>query len=109
MIDSRADIALLIGCSMSLNTEAGGFAVDRGEIRGETFFLSMGLILSWFNILKYFEWNTKVCVCVFLSFFLFLSLSFFFSLSVFLTHFLVLHADSCDACVADENGVLLLL
>jgi hypothetical protein len=47
---------------MSLNTEAGDFTVDRGAIRGETFFLSFGLILAWFNLLKYFEWNTKVAV-----------------------------------------------
>jgi hypothetical protein len=55
-----ADISLLIGCSMSLNTEAGDFTVDRGAIHGETFFLSFGMILAWFNILKYFEWNIKV-------------------------------------------------
>ena len=62
MIDlpTSADISLLIGCSMSLNTEAGDFTVDRGAIHGETFFLSFGMILAWFNILKYFEWNIKV-------------------------------------------------
>ena len=52
----------MIGCIMSLVTEAGGFKIDRSEIRGETIFLSVGVFLAWFNLLKYLEWNAKVCV-----------------------------------------------
>ena len=58
---TRADLSLLIGCSMVLATKDGAFNTDLREVAGEEAFLSIGIFLAWFNLLKYFEWSTKAC------------------------------------------------
>ena len=64
MLDSEltvgTDVCLLIGSALSVSQEAGDFSIDHGDIRTERFFIAIGLLLAWFNMLKYVEWSTKV-------------------------------------------------
>ena len=55
-------MALILGGSTSLAAMASGYQIDRGEVKAETFFLSLGLFLSWFNLLKYLQFSTKARV-----------------------------------------------
>ncbi len=36
--------------------------INRGDMAGETVTLAVGVFLSWFNLLKYLEWDIKVCL-----------------------------------------------
>ncbi len=56
------DTSLLIGCLISVRSEGVDFEINRGDMRGETAFMAIGAFLSWFNWLKYLEWDIQVCL-----------------------------------------------